>query len=103
MRNGSTAAIAISWISGVKSARSSMVTPWYSNGAGRVGNGCVGQGASPSRSVAVSTGRSSIGQSGSPVTRSNMKTKPCLVICATAFTGRPSTTMSTRFGAAGRS
>ena len=47
-----------------------MVTPWYSNGGGFVGNGCVGDSASPSRSVSVSTGRSSMGQTGSPVTRS---------------------------------
>ena len=58
-------------ISGVKSARSSIVTPWYSNGAGLVGKGCVGDARSPGTSDG-GTGRSSIGQIGSPVTRSNV-------------------------------
>jgi hypothetical protein len=40
------------------------------NGAGFVGKGCVGQDCSPGTSLA-GTGRSSIGQSGSPVTRLN--------------------------------
>ena len=50
-----------------------------------VGNGCVGAARSPGTSDG-GTGRSSIGQTGSPVTRSNVYTKPCLVICATALT-----------------
>ena len=87
----------------MKSARSSIATPWLSNGAGRVGNGWVGQGTSPAMSVSVGTGRSSIGQTGSPVTRSKTNVNPCFVICATALIGRPSTVMSIRFGAAGRS
>ena len=69
-RKSATASTAIWRISGVKSTRSSMVTPWYSKGGGFVGNGWVGDSTSPSRSVSVSTGRSSIGQTGSPVTRS---------------------------------
>ena len=55
--------------SGVKSIRSSSVMPCRSNGAGLVGNGCVGEYHSPGTSPA-GTGRSSIGQTGSPVTRS---------------------------------
>ena len=35
------------------------------------------------------TGRSSIGQIGSPVSRLKTKTKPCLVACATTSTLRP--------------
>ena len=57
-------------ISGVKSTRSSIDVPWYSNGAGFVGKGWVGDGISPSRSVSVATGSSSMGHTGSPVTRS---------------------------------
>src|SRR5437867_2753611 len=44
------AATAIARISGVKSARSSIVTPCYSNGAGLVGNGCVAAACSPGTS-----------------------------------------------------
>ena len=71
-RYGCTTSTAISRSSGVKSMRSSMVTPWYSNGAGRVGNGWVGETYSPGMFVSVGTGRSSIGHTGSPVTRSNV-------------------------------
>ena len=63
----------------------------------------MGHGTSPSMSVSVGTGRSSMGQTGSPVARSKTNVKPCLVICATALMGLPSTAMSMRFGAAGRS
>ena len=80
-----------------------MAAPWYSNGAGRVGKGCVGQTTSPGMSVSVGTGRSSIGHTGSPVTRSKTYTNPCLLTWASALTGRPATSMSTRFGAAGKS
>ena len=55
--------------SGVKSIRSSIDTPWRSNGGGLVTNGCVGEYHSPGTSP-FSTGRSSIGQTGWPVTRS---------------------------------
>ena len=55
--------------SGVKSIRSSAVIPCRSNGAGFVGNGWVGESRSPGTSEG-GTGRSSIGQTGSPVTRS---------------------------------
>src|SRR5215510_1821886 len=48
---------AIARISGVKSARSFTVTPWYSNGAGFDGIGCVGDAFSPGTSDA-GTGRS---------------------------------------------
>ena len=61
--------IASSRSSGVKSIRSSMVIPCRSNGGGRVGKGCVGEYHSPG-TLPAGTGRSSIGQTGSPVTRS---------------------------------
>src|SRR5919204_16876 len=41
------------------------------------------------------TGRSSIGQIGSPVSRLNTYRKACFVGCATALIVRPSTVMST--------
>ena len=46
--------------------RSSTDTPWRSKGAGRVGNGWVGAVHSPGTSLGA-TGRSSMGQTGSPV------------------------------------
>ena len=49
---------------------SSTVNACLLNGGGAVGNGCVGQDCSPGMSL-FGTGRSSIGQIGSPVTRSN--------------------------------
>ncbi len=67
--NGSTSSSARARSSGVKSIRSSSVTPCASNGGGFVGNGCVGEERSPG-TVDRGTGRSSIGQTGSPVTRS---------------------------------
>src|SRR6185503_21273502 len=48
---------------------SSGVNFWRANGGGAVGNGCVGHTCSPGTSVLVGTGRSSIGQIGSPVKR----------------------------------
>src|SRR6185369_639508 len=93
---------ASSRIFGVKSIRSSVFSPWRSNAAGFVGNGCVGEAFSPGTSEAA-TGRSSIGHTGFPVTRSKTKQNPCFVTWATAFTGFPSTTILTRFGAAGKS
>src|SRR6187397_1053775 len=69
--NPSIAFSAIARISGVKSARSLTVTPWYSNGAGFEGKGCVVEAFSPGTSDA-GTGFSSIGQIGVPVTRSNV-------------------------------
>ncbi len=55
--------------SGVKSTTSSFVSPCRSNGAGFVGIGCVGELFSPG-TVDFGTGRSSIGHTGLPVTRS---------------------------------
>ena len=55
---------------GGKSIRASVVMPTRSNGAGFVGNGCVGDVHSPGTPF-WGTGRSSIGQIGLPVTRSN--------------------------------
>ena len=53
------------------------------NGGTTVGNGCVGHASSPGKSLG-GTGRSSIGQSGSPVTRLNTNRKPCFDANATA-------------------
>ncbi len=58
---------------------------------------------SPGMSVSVGTGRSSMGHTGSPVTRSKTYRNPCLLTWASALIGRPSTSMSTRLGAAGKS
>ena len=80
-----------------------MDVPWYSNAAGFVGKGWVGDMTSPSRSVSVATGSSSMGHTGSPVTQSKTYTNPCLLTWATALISRPSTVMSSRLGAAGRS
>ena len=55
--------------SGVKSITSSRAKPCRSNGGGFVGNGCVGEYHSPG-TLPCGTGRSSIGQTGSPVIRS---------------------------------
>src|SRR6267143_3399819 len=63
-------AIASARNSGVKSIRLSTVDPWRSNAAGLVGKGCVGDVRSPGVAD-CGTGRSSIGQTGLPVTRSN--------------------------------
>ena len=59
------------------------VIVWRANGGSTVGNGCVGQACSPGTSL-FGTARSSIGNTGSPVTRSNTNMKPCLVASATA-------------------
>src|SRR5262245_56582410 len=56
--------------SGVKSIRASTETPLRSYAGGLVGNGCVGEYHSPGTSP-FATGRSSIGQIGRPVSRSN--------------------------------
>ena len=88
--------------SGVKSIRLSSVAPCRSNAGGLVGNGWVREVRSPGLPD-CGTGRSSIGQTGSPVARSNTKTNACLVSWATALIGRPSTVMSIRIGAAGGS
>ena len=71
MRKRVMASTASARSAGVKSTRSSTVTPWYSKGAGLVGNGCVGEACSPGTSDG-GTGRSSIGHSGAPVTRLNV-------------------------------
>ena len=81
----------------MKSIRSSTVMPCRSNGAGRVGKGWVGDVRSPGTSD-CGTGRSSMGQTGSPVTRSKTYANACLVTCTTALIGRPSTVMSARIG-----
>src|SRR3954468_16134574 len=88
--------------SGVKSTRSSFDTPCRSYAGGFVGNGCVGAYHSPGTSP-LGTGRSSIGQIGSPVSRLTTYSHACLVGCATALIVRPLTVMSTRIGAHGMS
>ena len=62
--------IACARSSGVKSIRSSTLSPWRSNAGGLVGNSCVGEAFSPGTADA-GTGRSSIGHTGLPVTRSS--------------------------------
>src|SRR4051794_15898742 len=88
--------------SGVKSIRSSFRTPWRSYAGGLVGNGCVGAYHSPGTSP-FGTGRSSIGQTGSPVSRLKTYNHACFVGCASALIARPLTVMSTRIGAHGMS
>src|SRR5262249_46104614 len=88
--------------SGVKSIRSSVETAVRSYAGGLVGNGCVGEYHSPGTSP-FATGRSSIGQTGSPVTRSKTYKNASLLGSATALIGRPSTTISARMGADERS
>src|SRR5262245_51040959 len=67
--NGSIALSACARRSGVKSIKSASVMAWRAYAGGLVGNGCVGEYHSPGTSP-FGTGRSSIGQTGSPVTRS---------------------------------
>src|SRR5688572_31138613 len=69
-----------------------------SNAGGLVGNGCVGHGASPGTSLRP-TGRSSIGHTGRPLTRSKTNAQPCFVSCTTASMRLPSTVIVTRLGA----
>ncbi len=71
-------------------------------GAEKAVLGCVFESTSPG-TVEAGTGCSSMGHTGFPVTRSNTKRKACLVGCATALMRFPSTVMSSRFGAAGKS
>src|SRR5690349_14167854 len=78
---------------------SSAVKACRENGGGTVGNGCVGHECSPGTSD-CGTVRSSIGQIGVPVTRSNTKTKPCFVVCATTSTDLPTCLIVRSLGAA---
>src|ERR1051326_3631966 len=55
---------------GVKSIKTSIDEPWRSYAAGLVGNGCVALVFAPG-TVDCSTGRSTIGQMGWPLTRLN--------------------------------
>src|SRR5216684_4466093 len=88
--------------SGVKSIRSFTLTPWRSYAGGFVGNGCVGLVFSPGTSD-FSTGRSSMGQIGWPVTRSKTYTHACFVGWAIALILLPLMVMSARIGAHGMS
>ena len=75
-----------------ESIRSSSERPCLANGAGLVGNGWVAEVCSPG-TVDWGTGRSSIGHTGWPVTRSKTYRKPVLLGCMTASMRRPSTTI----------
>ena len=88
--------------SGSSGLMSSTVKLCRANGSGQVGNGCVGLACSPGTSEA-GTGRSSIGQIGSPVSRFSTKRNACFVGCASALIVRPPLRMSNRIGALGRS
>ena len=69
---------------------------------GNDGIGCVGQAFSPGISLA-GKGFSSIGNTGSPVSRLKTKTKPCLVATATASIFFPSRFTVNNCGAEERS
>ena len=73
---------------------------WRANGGGAVGNGCVGHTFSPAEPASVcGTGRSSIGQIGSPVTRLNTYNHPVFPGWATTSTVRPLCRIVRSFGA----
>jgi len=93
MTNSFASSRAFARNSGVKSIRSSSVSPLRENGAGLVGKGCVGAACSPG-TVDGGTGRSSIGHTGLPVTRSKTYRKPVLLGCITALIRLPSTVIS---------
>src|SRR6266403_5700076 len=93
---------ASAWSSGVKLIKLSLEMPWLSNAGGFDGNGCVGEYHSPGTSP-FGTGRSSICQMGSPVSRFKTYRKACLVGCATSLTVLPLIVMSTSIGAHGMS
>ena len=83
--------------SGVKSMMLSSFSPSGFSGAGCVGNGWVWASFSPG-TIDCGTGRSSIGHTGSPVTRLKAKVKPCLVVWTSIGICWPSTVASTRIG-----
>src|ERR1700720_557598 len=72
--------------SGVKLIKLSLDTPWLSKAGGLVGNGCVGEYHSPGTSP-CGTGRSRIGQIGSPAPRLKGLMNACYCFLATAFLG----------------
>src|SRR5262249_13486100 len=69
--------------------RSFSVKLCRAKGGGKVGKGCVGEVHSPGTSD-LGTGRSSIGHTGLPDTRSNTYRKPFLEASATTSTALPS-------------
>src|ERR1039458_2877332 len=97
-----TRSSALAWSSGVKSIRLSTVIAWRAYAGGLVGNGCVGEYHSPGTSP-CGTGRSSIGQTGFPVTRSKTYRNDSLLGTATALIALPSTVISISSGADERS
>src|SRR5579862_3079968 len=91
--------IASARISAVKSIRSSgTLIKFRPYAGGLVGNGCVGQVLSPGTSDCA-TGRSSIGHTGCPVTRSKTYRKDSLLGRATALIAFPPTLIFARIGA----
>ncbi|PYR16043.1 MAG: hypothetical protein DMF98_28490, partial [Acidobacteria bacterium] len=81
---------------------SSMLNVRRAYGGGLVGKGCVGHDSSPGTSL-FGTGRSSTGQSGVPVTRSNTYSSPNFVACATTSVAAPLWRTVSSFGAVVRS
>src|SRR5262245_5957221 len=74
----STTCSASSRSAGVKLIKSSMEIPFREYAGGLLGNGCVGEYHSPGTSP-FSTGRSSMGHTGWPFTRSKTYNQPCFV------------------------
>src|SRR5215213_7303235 len=83
---------------GVKSIRSLSAMKVRAYGTGFVGNGCVAAVCS-CFIVVCGTGRSSIGQIGTPVARSKQYSQPCLEGTATILRGLPSMVVSISSGA----
>src|SRR4030095_12947629 len=81
---------------------SSFVNDCFTKGGGLVGKGCVGHDCSPGISL-FGTGRSSIGQMGSPVSRLKTNRKPFLFACATTSIVLPSFRIVVSCGAEFRS
>ena len=88
--------------SGVKSSTWSSASPNGSIGSGQATCGWVSAVQLPGTTV-CSTSRSSMGQTGSPVSRLNVKIWPVFDVWITAGTASPSTSRSTTMGTLGRS
>src|SRR5579863_1209932 len=91
-----------SCMAAVKSINTSGVTPLRAYAGGAVGNGCVGEYHSPG-TVPFSTGRSSMGHTGLPVSRFSTYRNACLLGCATTGVRLPLTWTSARIGGEGLS
>src|SRR5580658_10353672 len=86
-----------SGVKSIRSARDGIAARPY--GGGLVGKGCVGEYHSPG-TVPFSTGFSTIGHTGSPVTRSNTYSTAILLVTITALIFLPFTVISASTGAA---